>query len=119
MIKYKETKVPEHVDRIVESVSCDMCGRVYKGAEALEGCVFWGAATCQLNNTSLYIRTKAGERHYHICPDCFELKLEPWLKRQGIRFTEVEPVNEQILQRLDESWKTGEERLAELFNPGD
>ena len=65
------------------TATCDMCGRTYTDAKIRAPSeIFW----CGTGQTSVYSQdTKGRYSEYHICPDCFKLKLEPWLKRQLTR----------------------------------
>jgi hypothetical protein len=83
----------------IESVTCDICGRVddLMENEAESTSVAWkchdasgdAARTCVCfcRETS-YDRFDYDERIYHLCPDCFEKRLEPWIKEMAARAIE-------------------------------
>jgi hypothetical protein len=81
--KIVETKT---VSNTTESVTCDLCGAVFTHAKEIVGGIDWD----QFGNTAhtgVYIGrrsesddAKLAYRHYHICPECFEKSLEPWLR---------------------------------------
>lgn len=89
-----ETKTSQD---IVESVTCDLCGQVFRNVQVLSGGIDWNTYTLDssVQQTGVWIglRDEYAERRdvdyyqYHICPKCFQEKLEPWLKEQGAQPT--------------------------------
>ncbi len=92
--------VPATTREVAESVTCDLCGDVIGNADIENDGIDWENArgygevhkTCvQIGKGYTYPDAHNIEfRDYHICPTCFETKLEPWLKAQGAKPTERE-----------------------------
>ena len=92
--------VPATTREIVESVKCDLCGDVIKTTAVESDGVDWENAQGygEVNKTCVQIAKgytypdchNLEFRAYHVCPVCFETKLEPWLKAQGAQHTERE-----------------------------
>lgn len=78
-----------------ESVTCDLCGKIMRYAGVhVDGPVEW-AGGYEVKQTCVSIGdgcsypecTHIEYRCYHICPECFKIKLEPWLMAQGAQPT--------------------------------
>jgi hypothetical protein len=89
----KTVEIPAKTEERVVAVTCDICGK--KGHPEWPG-GDWGENQYDRNET--IVRWRQGE-HYpegssgneydvHICPTCFENKLMPWLKEQGVNLIE-------------------------------
>ena len=93
MLKKKSVTVPARQIEHVVSVICDLCGEVFIGAETVGFAgVKWPGDYYDTLETDVKIEDghNYGEdggqktaRIYHVCPECFKNKLEPWLKAQG------------------------------------
>jgi hypothetical protein len=85
---------------ITESVTCDICDKVFTGAKEIVGGIEWDQFdNAHAAHTGVYIGRRNEDedvkftyRHYHICPECFEGMLVPWLKKLGIKPTLEETV---------------------------
>ena len=94
-VKKKTIPVPASTREFVESVICDLCGKVFSAANTDSDGINWEPPHGDVAKTGVYIgkgysypeSTNIKYRDYHICPTCFETKLEPWLKQQGATFT--------------------------------
>jgi len=83
-----------------ESVTCDICDKVFTHAKEIVGGIDWETYdNAHAAHTGVYIGRRNEDedvkftyRHYHICPECFEGMLEPWLKGLGIKPTLEETV---------------------------
>jgi len=92
-----------------ESVTCDICDKVFTHAKEIVGGIDWETYdNAHAAHTGVFIgRRRVSDqdnppdlgddfkftyRHYHICPECFEGMLEPWLKGLGIKPTLEETV---------------------------
>ena len=87
--------IPQREDKYVESVICDLCGKVVKHPHRHGDCTDWNNnfdvdATCVRHTTGYIYPECANLDHvdYHICPECFKNKLEPWLQLNGAQPTE-------------------------------
>ncbi len=96
-VKMKTVQVMPTTREVVESITCDLCGKVFPHADTDSDGINW-EQPYDVAKTGVYIgtgynypeSTDIDYRDYHICPRCFENKLEPWLKEQGAKFTERE-----------------------------
>jgi hypothetical protein len=87
--------VPATTREFVESVTCDLCGKVFSMADTDSDGINWEHLHDNVAKTGVFIgrgfncpeSTNIEFRDYHVCPECFENKLEPWLKAQGATFT--------------------------------
>jgi len=86
MIRKKMVTIPEEQRERIDFVKCDLCGKTNPSSET-----DWSTGSFDVKEVE--IRMKFGhmypecgngeETRYHICPDCFQTKLMPWLKEQG------------------------------------
>ena len=96
MFKRIEVAIPARVDTRIASVVCDLCHKEYpKASDGLtDGQVDWNN-NCQGNVLKTCVSRSKGYSYaygsgevktssYHICPECFDLKLVPWLMAQGV-----------------------------------
>lgn len=100
--KHTERKQETVEKEIIDSVECDLCHKEFKNAHAnsFDGEVEWEWLPDVSNTTVTAISRKTGfsypegghtERStWHICPECFDMKLVPWLKQQGAEPTKTE-----------------------------
>lgn len=94
-VKKQIRQVPASTREFVESVTCDLCGKVFPMADTDSDGINWEHPHGDVAKTGVYFAkgysypegTNIEYRDYHVCPECFEKKLEPWLKEQGATFT--------------------------------
>ena len=93
-MKIKETKqVPASTRELIVATVCDLCGERVGGDDG------WGEGLYDVEEVEISYETGSNypdgrDTHkisYDICPDCFQNKLQPWLKSQG-----AEPREEDI-----------------------
>jgi len=89
MQKREKKTIPERVEDEVVAYICDLCGKESRRG----GC--WvkdpnvNEPTVQIEQGYVYPEdSQVRIRRYHLCPECFETRLEPWLKEQGATPTE-------------------------------
>ena len=83
---------------IVESITCDLCGKTVQYAHNGLNGVEWENGDGDTQRTCVqfgegYSYHDCGNiefRTYHICPTCFATKLEVWLKSQEVKYTPAE-----------------------------
>jgi len=91
---YREETIPETTRQVLDHKTCDLCGK--KTTKNL-GPNNWDAPDWHFEETdvSMTIKHETGESYpegifsetceIDICPECFQHKLIPWLKAQGVR----------------------------------
>ncbi len=97
-IQKKTIEVPAKTCEVTASITCDLCGKVYPRAREDCDSIDWATSYGDALKTGVFLATGYGygdcgninSRVYHVCPECFEKKLEPWLKEQGATFTTKE-----------------------------
>ena len=90
-----ETKQRVVNDEILVETTCDLCGKIAKSGK-------WNSSTYEVNEGEIEVtvRQKDGaaypegghstEFFVDMCPECFKLKLIPWLKENGATVEEKE-----------------------------
>jgi hypothetical protein len=88
-----EPAVPERTREVDCGVVCDLCKKEFKHAAIDGSSIDWlgNRGYGDVHITTIEIATgyswpEAYDRKfraYHICPECFEKVLEPWIKAQG------------------------------------
>lgn len=81
---------PAKQKTIEDYTECDMCKKARGGPGALSG-TDWGGdnfdiKTTEINYTTGYSCPDGGSKtdvNFHICSECFDTKLKPWLISQG------------------------------------
>jgi hypothetical protein len=95
-IQKKIVTIPAKQDERTASITCDLCGKVFERAEDAHDGIDWSGNYGETQKTCVEISKGYGcsdggsekVRAYHVCPKCFEAKLEPWLQSQGAKPTE-------------------------------
>lgn len=95
MNHYKKRQIPAKEEEYIAKVTCDICG--VDGKYRHEGAQ-WEKESYQTNETiilwkkgSNYPEGGSGDAYnIHICPNCFEKKLMPWLRDQGVNLKSEE-----------------------------
>ena len=86
MKHYKEFVVPEHIEGKLEKITCDLCGVEIRDASGRVDEVNLGRRIGWA-----YPEGGSGKKiEIDMCPKCFDEKLLPWLKSQGVKVVEVE-----------------------------
>lgn len=81
----KKIEYPAYTREVVDSTTCDLCKNVIKEP----GCYDINEVTIEHKVGHRYPGDYCGERKtLDLCPDCFELKLIPWLQSQGAEMRE-------------------------------
>ena len=81
MKHYEEIEIPAKTEKILSKITCDMCGREIK-REA------YSAEEVKIKHRtgSSYPEGGVGETTYvDLCGKCFDEKLIPWLRSQGVK----------------------------------
>lgn len=84
-----KVEIPARTEERITSITCDLCGKEGK-SDRLHG-ADWSKNTYDKSETVIYheageVYPEGGELNLeivHICPECFEQKLIPWIKSQG------------------------------------
>ena len=86
-MKIEREEIKEEKYKYVDKTICDLCHTKYEGDN-------WGInSSYDSLETKIHLRTGSnypeGFDHDYlecdICPDCFTLKLVPWLESQGVK----------------------------------
>ena len=89
-MEVRETvQIPAKTEERVVAIMCNICGK--KGRPEYPG-VNWARKLYDKDETIVRWRygtsypesSQGSEYEIHICPTCFENKLIPWLKEQGV-----------------------------------
>lgn len=99
--QHKEKKTVEQVQVVVDAIECDLCHTQHpKASVDFQGEVEWEHAGYAGDFSRSIVSFESGfscpedriakRRSYHICPTCFEQRLEPWLKSNGAEPTVAE-----------------------------
>ncbi len=82
-------------DKVLIETTCDLCGKIAKSGQ-------WNSSTYEVNEVEIEVtvRQKDGSAYpeggcgaefiVDMCPECFKLKLIPWLKENGATVKEKE-----------------------------
>lgn len=89
MEKREKKEIPARIEDQLVGYVCDLCGK----ESSRSG--YWGEGY-NVDEPTVEIETgyntpsggSKTTRAYHVCPECFRGKLEPWLKEQGATPTE-------------------------------
>jgi hypothetical protein len=92
-MKYMKTVlILEHEEKVFEKLSCDLCGSLSNGDENwAKGNYHHATSMVQIEERESY--PDGGhlkETVFHICDQCFNKKLIPWLESQGAKPTIAE-----------------------------
>lgn len=96
--KETRTQPAKEYDATV-SITCDLCKKEFTGASDWSDEIKWSGDRHDESITAVRFKEGYGYpdgghydvREYHVCPECFTGKLEPWLKIQG-----AEPTSREI-----------------------
>jgi hypothetical protein len=87
MKHYKNREVPARIDKYIDKTTCDLCGAEIK----VEG--FYNIDEVEIEHR-ITVKHRTGydcpsggsgtEVSVDMCANCFETKLVPWLKEQGV-----------------------------------
>ncbi len=94
-IQTTQVVIPAKTEEQVTSVRCDLCGATYQDARPDCNEISWRGRWVISNTAVRFVSGLdgpdggggAGTWEYHICPMCFQNRLEPWLQEQGARPT--------------------------------
>ena len=94
--KKLQPAVPAKEVEIILEIRCDLCNKVAPDPNDYDG-PNWCKEYPYYDKEYVTIEYKHGSRYpegtnfeiwkYHICPDCFQNKLMPWMKSQNADFT--------------------------------
>ena len=96
--RYEDKTIPARTKRIVTERTCDLCSA--KAAAISGPCADWSKENFDFDVAETEVRYKSGESYpeggsgtevvVDICPQCFNDKLMPWLREQGVTVEETE-----------------------------
>jgi hypothetical protein len=82
MKHYKEIEIPARIEERLDKITCDVCGAVIRKKHPTS------AEKAEIIRTTGYNSPEGGsgtEISVDICCECFDTKIIPWLKSQGIK----------------------------------
>ena len=95
-----EVTVPAKTRKQCTHISCDLCGKRQEVGSYYGGVIDWAdpegdsyrinkTSTIMLKTGSSYPEGSSGEEiNYQICPECFQLKLIPFMESNGAKTIE-------------------------------
>jgi hypothetical protein len=88
---------PERSEEYVADITCDLCSRGGGGRQMHNQSISWSDKTDLFDIDLTTIRREEGKSYpeggstevmeFHICPDCWDVKLVPWLTSQSAKPT--------------------------------
>ena len=86
---------PEKTQEYIQKILCDLCKKTEgkEGNDRVEWKTDWHYdiehTSITYDSGSSYPEGTAIERKtFHVCPECWKTKLQPWLESQGGKYTE-------------------------------